>query len=298
MTLIEMSGLTLIIIVAAIVFSSGNGDPSRALEFAPDVPPALGVLSASIIAFFSFLGFEAAANMAEEVKDPSKSYPKALFGAILTAGATYLLIALGAAIVVPTDTLVGSTGPLLEIIKASGVAVPQSLFAVIALIAIANGALLFMIMASRATYGLAEAYLLPPLFGKVLAKRRTPWTAILAVGIITMAMSFVGDVGQLAATTVFLLLLVFISANVSVLILKKDKVKHSHFSVPRIVPILALIASVGLLFQQDLQIWLIAGGYVVVGTLLYLGARWHAKRTGAPDPLTVPATAFDGGDLR
>lgn len=297
MTLIEMTGLALIIVVAAIVFASGDGDAGRALEFAPDVSPALGVLSASIIAFFSFLGFEAAANMAEEVKDPTKSYPRALFGAILTAGGTYLLIALGAAIVVPTDTLVGSTGPLLEIIKASGVAVPQSLFAVIALIAIANGALLFMIMASRATYGLAEANLLPPVFGKVLAKRRTPWTSIIVVGVVTMAMSFVGDVGQLAATTVFLLLLVFISANVSVLILKRDKVEHAHFSVPRIVPILALLASVGLLFQQELEIWLIAGGYIAVGTILFFGARWHAKRTGAPEPLSVSATAFDGGNL-
>ena len=37
-----------------------------------------------------------------------------------------------------------------------------------------------------------------------------------------------------------LLVLVFISANVSVLVLKKDEVAHRHFSVPRVVPVLAL----------------------------------------------------------
>src|SRR5690349_22922681 len=57
------------------------------------VAPLQGAFAASIVAFFSFLGFEAAANMAEEVKNPTRSYPRALFGAILTAAVVYLLIA-------------------------------------------------------------------------------------------------------------------------------------------------------------------------------------------------------------
>ena len=93
-----------------------------------------------------------------------------------------------------------------------------------------------------------------------------------------MVMSFIGDVGTLADTTVLLLVLVFISANVSVLVLKKDKVAHKHFSAPRIVSVLALIASIALLTQQSPQTWLIAGGYVVVGTILFLIARAHRRR--------------------
>ena len=61
-----------------------------------DLARCEGAFAATITAFFSFLGFEAAANMAEEVKHPSRAYPRALFGAILTAGVVYLLIALGA----------------------------------------------------------------------------------------------------------------------------------------------------------------------------------------------------------
>lgn len=296
MTLIEMSGLAIIIVVAAMVFGSGGGDPGRVLEFSADVSPVSGIFAASIIAFFSFLGFEAAANMAEEVKDPTRSYPRALFGAIITAGIAYLLIALGAAIVVPTDTLIGSTGPLLEIITASGFGIPGWLFSLIALVAIANGALLFLMMASRATYGLAEARLLPPVFGKVLKGRKTPWVAITTVGLLTMGMSFVGDVGQLASTTVFLLLLVFISANISVLVLKKDKVDHKHFSVPRIVPIVALVVSIFLLFQQELSIWLTGLGYIVVGLLIFFGARLHARMTGRPVPPISPKS-LSGEDL-
>lgn len=289
-TVIEMTGLIIIIVVAAIVFGRGDADPGRLTTFAEGVTPIQGAFAATVTAFFSFLGFEAAANMAEEVKAPTKAYPRALFGAILTAAVIYLLIALGAAAVVPTDQLAGSEGPLLEVIKASAVSFPPWLFGAIALVAIGNGALLFMVMASRATYGLAEAGLLPRIFGEVASTRRTPWVAILVVGAMTMVMSFVGDVTTLADTTVLLLVLVFISANISVLVLKKDEVSHDYFRTPSIVSILALIASIALLTQQSLQTWLISAGYVVVGTVLFLVARAHRGRQEDPVEDSEPAT--------
>ena len=277
-SVIEVTGLVLVIVIAAIVLGAGNGEPGRLFEFAPEVPPLQGAFAASIIAFFSFLGFESAANMAEEVRNPSKSYPRALFGALATAAVVYLLIAIGAVIVVPPTELAESTAPLLDVVTQSGIAVPPWLFGLIALVAIANGALLFMIMASRVGYGLAEADLLPSAFGRVLPNRRTPWVSIVVVAAVTIGLTFIGDVSILAETTVLLLLLVFLAANVSVLVLKKDKVEHSHFTVPRFVPVLAIIASVVLLTQQTGVVWIGAAAYVVVGSILFLIARAGRKR--------------------
>lgn len=207
-SVVEVSGLVIVTVCAAVFFGSGNGDAGRVLEFNPDVAPLQGAFAASIVAFFSFLfssflGFEAAANMA-----------------------------LGAVIVLPNDELAASSGPLLDVVAASGVAVPPWLFGLVALVAIANGALLFMVMASRVGFGLAISGLLPSAFGRVLPGRRTPWVSIVIVGGVTMLLSLIGDVGTLAETTVLLLLLVFIAANVSVLVLKKDRVSHAHYSVP------------------------------------------------------------------
>lgn len=277
-SVIEVSGLVIVIVVAAMVFGSGGGEPARIFEFAPDVPPLQGAFAASVIAFFSFLGFEAAANMAEEVRNPSRTYPRALFGAICTAAVIYLLIALGAVIVLPPAELAESTGPLLDVVAASGFAVPSWLFGIIALVAIANGALLFMVMASRVGFGLAESGLLPRAFSRVLPRRRTPWVSIVVVAAATMALSFVGDVATLAETTVLLLLLVFLAANVSVLVLKKDEVAHAHFRVPRAFPVLAIIASIVLLTQQTGVVWLGALGYIAVGCVLYLIARAGRRR--------------------
>lgn len=277
-SVIEVSGLVLVIVLAGMVFAGGGGEPARIFEFAPDVPPLQGAFAASIVAFFSFLGFEAAANMAEEVKNPSKAYPRALFGAIFTAAVVYLLIAIGAVIVVPPAELATSTGPLLDVVNATGFAIPPWLFSIIALVAIANGALLFMVMASRVGYGLAESGLLPRAFGRVLPRRRTPWVSILVVAGSTILLTVLGDIGTLAETTVLLLLLVFLSANVSVLVLKKDKVDHKHFSVPRVVPILAIIASVVLLTQQTGVVWLGTAGYIAVGIVLFFVARFGRRR--------------------
>ncbi|TKV27429.1 APC family permease [Arthrobacter sp. NamB2] len=276
-SVIEVTGLVIVIVLAAMVLGSGNGEPARLLEFAPEVPPLQGAFAASVIAFFSFLGFEAAANMAEEVRNPSKAYPRALFGAISTAALVYLLIALGAVIVLPPSELATSTGPLLDVVNASGAGIPPWLFSLIALVAIANGALLFMVMASRVAYGLAEAELLPRAFGRVLPKRRTPWVSIVVVAGLTIVLTIFGDLATLAATTVLLLLLVFLSANVSVLVLKKDKVEHKHFSVPRIVPVLAIIASIALLAQQTGVVWLGGLAYAAVGSVLFLCARARRK---------------------
>ncbi|GMA32023.1 APC family permease [Litorihabitans aurantiacus] len=278
---IEVTGLVVVIAVATIFIFGGGGDTGRLVQFAEGVPPLQGAFAASIVAFFSFLGFEAAANMAEEVRNPSKVYPRALFGALITAAVVYLGIALGAGAVLPADELAASSGPLLAVVEATGLGVPSWLFALVALVAIANGGLLFMVMASRVGYGLAEAGLLPRAFGSVLPGRRTPWISILVVAGSTIGLSFLGNVGQLADVTVLLLLLVFISANVSVLVLKKDRVEHEHFSIPRVVPVLAIIASLVLLAQQDGVIWLGSLAYIAVGTVLYLIARFTRKREDA-----------------
>lgn len=111
-----------------------------------------------------------------------------------------------------------------------------------------------------------------------MPKRRTPWVSIAVVSGATIALSFIGDVTVLAETTVLLLLLVFVAANVSVLVLKKDEVDHSHFSVPRIAPVPAIIASIVLLAQQTGVVWLGAAAYVVVGSILFLIARSGRNR--------------------
>jgi APA family basic amino acid/polyamine antiporter len=283
MTVIEVSGLLLVIVLGAVVLGRGDGDPGRVMQFPDGVAPGTAVLGAAILAYYSFVGFETSANVAEEVRDVRRVYPRALFGALLTAGVVYVLVGLTAAVVLPAAELSASSGPLLAVVQASGVGVPDRLFSAIALIAVANGALLTMIMASRMVFGLAEQRLLPPLLGAVLPGRRTPWVAIVATTVVAMALTLIGDLGDLANIVVLLLLLVFLSTNVSVLVLRRDRVAAPHFRAPAVLPVLAIASCVLLLWQQEAVTWLWAGVLLLVGVALYLLAQapwWRGNRTG------------------
>ena len=109
--------------------------------------------------------------------------------------------------------------------------------------AVANSALINMLMASRLLYGMSNESVLPAVLGKVHAKRRTPYVAIvfttlLAFGLIT----FVGEVPALGGTTALLLLCVFTVVNIAVLVLRRDKVDHEHFHTPSFLPVLGALS--------------------------------------------------------
>jgi APA family basic amino acid/polyamine antiporter len=279
MTVVELSGLVIVIVVVAVMLGGGGGDVSRVTEFPEGSDAALATLSAAIVAYYSFVGFETSANVAEEVRDPSRVYPKALFGALATAGVVYVLVALASSAALSPDELQESTGPLLAVVQATGVGIPPWIFSLIALVAVANGALLTMIMASRVTFGMSEQGLLPGVLGRVLPRRRTPWVAIVATTLVAVALTSVGDVGTLAETVVLLLLFVFISTNVAVLVLRKDRVEHAHFRVWTVVPVLGVLSCVLLLTQQSGQVWLFGAILLAVGVVLYLISRATGARS-------------------
>ncbi|MGE2734597.1 APC family permease [Mycolicibacterium vaccae] len=273
MTMIELTGLLMVIAVVGVMVGRGGGDIARVGEFPEGSTPALAILGGAIIAYYSFVGFETSANVVEEITDPSRIYPRALFGSLIAAGVVYALVGLACSIALPPGELSQSSGPLLDVVGASGVGVPDWLFSFIALIAVANGALLTMIMASRLAYGMAEQGLLPGALAKVLPNRRTPWVAIVATTAVAMALTLTGDLSTLAETVVLLLLFVFASTNVAVLVLRRDHVEHDHFRVWTAVPVLAVASCVLLLTQQSAKVWMFGGVMLAVGAVLYIIAR-------------------------
>ena len=289
MTVIEVSGLLIVIVTVAVLLGHGGGDVARVTQLPDGVSPGSAVLGAAVIAYYSFVGFETSANVAEEVRDPSRVYPRALFGALLVAGLVYVLVGLASAIALPTAELADSSGPLLAVVAATGVGVPAWVFSLIALVAVANGALLTMIMASRVTYGMAEQGLLPGVLARVLPRRRTPWIAIVATTVVAMLLTLVGDLSVLASTVVLLLLFVFISTNVAVLVLRRDQVAHRHFRVPAPIPVLGVASCVLLLTQQEGRVWLYGLALLAVGVVLFAVARLTGRRGTAAGVATGEA---------
>ena len=103
MTAIELTGLLIVIVVVAIMMGGGRGDINRVGEFPDGTTPALAILAGAIVAYYSFVGFETSANVAEEIRDPSKVYPTALFGALITAGVVYAAVGIASAVALPPE---------------------------------------------------------------------------------------------------------------------------------------------------------------------------------------------------
>ncbi|MGB8945093.1 MAG: APC family permease [Streptomyces sp.] len=279
-TVIEVSGLLLVIGLGVRIVLRGDGDVGRLTDLGtPEHGPAAAVLSGAVLAYYSFVGFETSVNVAEETRDPRRSYPRALFGALITAGAVYALVGAAAAAAVPTKTLADSSGPLLEVVRVAG-GVPTELFSAIALVAVANGALLTGIMSSRLAYGMARDRLLPGFLTKVLPGRRTPWAAIAVTTALSLLLALTGDVSTLASTLVLLLLVVFFLVNTAALVLRRDGTPRDHFRAPTIVPVLGAMSCVVLATQVERGVWLRGGVVLAVGAAL--GAVTALRRRRAP----------------
>src|SRR5690606_26138879 len=111
----------------------------------------------------------------------------------------------------------------------------ETIMPIISMFAVANSALINMMMASRLLYGMSRQGVLPKFLSYVHSRNRTPWSAIifttaLSLGLIVLvSYSDSKAISALGGTTALLLLGVFAFVNVAVLVLRKDRVKHEHF---------------------------------------------------------------------
>jgi amino acid transporter len=257
MTLTEVTGLVIVLAIGAAVLFRGDGDFGRPMEFNEGNPATL-ILTGSVLAFFAMSGFENSANVAEEVQNPSKVFPKALLGGMVTAGIVYLVIAWVASMVTPTERLANSDTALLEVVRTGMPSFPAWLFAIIACIAVTNTCLVQLITMSRIMYGMGREDVVPRVFSRTHHSRRTPWVAIIATTTITLIlMVIVGaeGVGTLAGATVTFLLSVFSMVCFCGIILRRDDVEHEHYRAPIALLWLGIVVNLALL------------GYVVVDDL-------------------------------
>jgi amino acid transporter len=278
-TLIEVGGLVLIIVIAIVAVAQGEADTGRAFEFKEGSSVLGAAFAGAALAFYALVGFEDSVNVAEEVRDPRRVYPKALFGGIAIAGAIYVVVTIGASMVVPTGDLAASSGPLLEVVKQGPLGIDPKIYSAIGLLALSNGALINMIMASRLLYGMAEEGVLPRPFATVHDDRRTPWVAIAFTSALAAILVATGDLERLADTTVALLVVVFAVVNVTVLVLRRQPVEHEHFQVPTVVPVLGIGISIALLTQVEGEAYARAGLLLVLGLVLW-AANLLALRCG------------------
>jgi basic amino acid/polyamine antiporter, APA family len=285
LTCVELTGLLIVIVIGLWAIGAGEGDVSRVTQFNTGERGAIwSVVAATTLAFFAMVGFEDSVNMAEECKDPTRNFPRVLLLGLFITGAIYVLVSISAITLVSPEALGEGETPLLKVVQAGAPNFPLGIFGFITMFAVANSALINMLMASRLVYGMSREGVLPRVLGHVHPTRRTPYVAIaftslLAFGLIT----FVGGVPQLGGTTALLLLCVFTVVNVAVLVLRRDPVDHQHFRTPTFLPFVGALSCaflVGPWTGRDPSQYRIAGVLLGIGVVLWVVTIIVNRATG------------------
>lgn len=248
MTVIEVAGL-----VAVVYFGVVNTPDF--LARLPEVTAGLGqsavvagVLSASLLAFFAFIGFEGLANIAEEVKEPQRNLPRAIFLTLGISTFFYIIVVWIALISVPRDELAASSAPLSLVFQRVTGASPAAISG-IAIVATINGIIALIVMASRVIYGMADRHMLPAVLGSVHPRTRTPINATVLVSAAVLILAIAFPLESLAEATSRLTLVIFALVNAALVMLKRraEPTPAGCFTVPITVPIAGCLLCLALL---------------------------------------------------
>jgi APA family basic amino acid/polyamine antiporter len=241
-TVIEISGL-LFVVGWGYFVADPNGVPLSDMMPTPSGPHWVGIGAASLLAFFAFVGFEDMANVAEEVKDPVRTMPKAILWTLALATILYVSTTSAVLYAVPIEKLAQSSAPLSLVFEMAPETVKNT-FSLVAIVATLNGVLIQTIMASRVIYGLADRGHLPVVFAKVSERTQTPVVATLAVVLIIAMFALSLPITSLAEHTSQIVLFIFVLVNVALIRIKlMHQGEGGYFRVPMVVPVLGVITS-------------------------------------------------------
>jgi amino acid transporter len=249
MTLIEVGGL-LLLLIAAGVWSG----PELVTRLPEAVPPignpavAAGLAGATLLAVFAFLGFEGLVNIAEEVREPKRNLPRAIFITLLLTTVLYVLVAWVALVAVPAAELAASKAPLALVFERLTGAPPVTMSA-IAVVATLNGIIVQVIMSSRVLYGLAAQGSLPGWLREVNPVTHTPINATLLTIAAVLVLALLLPLDELADITARITLLLFALINLALARIKmrETQAPANTYLAPPWMPWAGFATCIGLL---------------------------------------------------
>ncbi len=274
------------------------GDPSRLQAFRPFAPQGLiGIFGAMGLTYIAYEGYEVIVQTGEEVKDPRRNVPKAVFLALLIVVPIYLLVAfvcLGAVDTgaEPTWQWLGRAGEL-GLLRAAQQFMPLGTMLMLlgALFSTMSALNATTYSSTRVSFAMGRDRNLPDLFGAVHPRTRTPHLALLLSGALIIGMAvFIPKIHDVAAAADIMFLLLFMQVNVAVITIRRkygDKLAYGYL-VPFFpyLPVIAIVLQLALavvLFDVSPIAWYVTLGWLATGGLIY---RFYASRRQREEEVT------------
>lgn len=248
-TVLEVGGLLLVIGAVLLV---GEGASMEAVHLVPPTDLALwpGILAGAVLAFYAFIGFEDMVNVAEEVREPSRNLPRAILLALVISLLLYLTVVVIVAGAVPLGELADSQAPMALVWERVTGQSPVMITG-LSLLAVINGAMIQMIMASRVLYGMGRRGWLPAWLGVVNPRTRTP---LRSTGVVMLAVTLFAlllPLVTLAQLTSVLTLGVFAAIHLALWRVQgSERAPEGVTTYPRWVPVIGALSCIALMLVQ------------------------------------------------
>jgi len=303
--------------------------PDSATAFRPMFPKGFrGVIVAMGLTFIAFEGYDLIATVSEEVKEPTRNIPRATFISLWAAVIIYLfilLVSIGAvdphkfkvfgktydqlpadleihAPLDPGDPEINTAWEVLGIYKETGIVRAAENFMPafgVALIVLGGlfstmSALNASVLASsRVGFSMGRERMLPPALGIIHPQRRTPHVAVLATGLIAVAIAVGLPLEVVGSGASLMFLLSFVLTNAAMILIRvrePDLPRGYRAPLFPLLPILGIVSNLGLaIYQFAFQptAWYVGLAWVALGTIVYLAYTVQAGEKGAPLPVKI-----------
>jgi amino acid transporter/nucleotide-binding universal stress UspA family protein len=252
------------------------------------------------LTFIAFEGYEIIAQSGEEVINPKRNIPRAIFVSIGLAVVIYVLVgfsAIGA--VKPPQGLAAyqylGQQEEVAIVEVARQTFPFGIGAIVLLISGLASTMSALnattYSASRASFAMGRDHNLPAFFARVHPTRRTPFWAVICSGVLMAIMGWSLPIMDVAAAADIMFLLLFIQVNLAVLVLRHKRPDLDRgFKVPwfPVVPVLAVLCNLLLalhLFSFSPIAWYAALIWLLIGLFAYLG--YFARKEAMEKPKEI-----------
>lgn len=245
MTLIEIGGLLAVVACGFLFEPAVTTEVREILPIGLDAAQWGGIFTASLLAVFAFIGFEGIVNIAEEMKAPERTLPRAIFLTLAITTTLYVLVMWVALASLGPKVLAASKAPLALVYEHLTGASPRTMSA-IAIVATLNGIVVNIIMASRVMYGLSRQGNLPAVIGRVNPATQTPLVATGVAAAIVLAFALLLPIADLADLTARITLIMFALVNLALFIIKRRETAPppNIFRCPKWVPVAGFLSCV------------------------------------------------------
>ncbi|MHB1222628.1 MAG: amino acid permease [Gemmatimonadaceae bacterium] len=280
------------IVCAVIGFGFMFVDPAN---WRPFIPPAegpgvfgwSGIAAGAGVIFFAYIGFDAVSTAAQETKNPQRDLPIGILASLAVCTVLYILMALVLTGLTPFRNL-DVAEPVYVALAAAGPALAWLKYSTTigAVFGLASVVLVMLMAQPRIFYTMSRDGLLPPVFGKVHSKFRTPWLATIITGIVAMAVAGLFPIGLLGQLVSIGTLFAFVIVCAGVLVLRyREPDLKRPFRTPWVpfVPLMGILVCGYLMYHLGIDTWVRLGVWLVIGLAIYFGYGRRHSRAGHRD---------------